>query len=398
MKRLFLLVFLFAGVCFGQYVRFDAPFPSVSSTYSPLLQANLPPNSPVLAVCHSPANAVPCTNYISTFTYSGAACPSGAQDTPQPATTSACQLTGDAQGNIGFWAPAGQYDYTVCIGTTCLGPYTVTLNNSSGAAGVITVNSGSALAYPINFQNAGSINFAQSGSTINATLNSLITAGTCTLCNLTFNAFGQTTAASSGSAYQTVEANGTAQTQEPKLNLISGSNATVSCVDNSGASRTDCTVASTGSGGGNPQLENCTPDETGNSFYSATLLTNYFNASWEFVFNTTTYFNCQVYIPIAQSGATVAVDVWSSDSTAGHTASITYADGVINSGTMNIGSLTSASPQTFTTTSTANNRVTLTFNVQSTLANGSILVVKIGTTPTGTAPTANLNIYPHFIL
>jgi hypothetical protein len=65
---------------------------------------------------------------------------------------------------------------------------------------------------------------------------------------------------------------------------------------------------------------------------------------------------------------------------------------------MNIGSLTSASNQTFTTTSTANNRVTLTFNVQSTLSNGSILVVKIGTAPTGTAPTANINVYPHFVL
>jgi hypothetical protein len=164
---------------------------------------------------------------------------------------------------------------------------------------------------------------------------------------------------------------------------------------------TTCTLGSSctpSGGGGNPILENCTPDETGNSFYQVTSLTNYFNAAWQFVFNTTTYINCTVYIPTAQTGATVVVDVWSSDSTAGHTASITYADGVINTGTMNIGALTSASNQTFTTTSTANNRATLTFNVQSTLSNGSILVVKIGTAPTGTAPTANINVYPHFIL
>lgn len=50
--------------------------------------------------------------------------------------------------------------------------------------------------------------------------------------------------------YQTVDANGTAQTQRPTLNLISGSNATVTCVDNAGATRTDCTIASTGGGGG----------------------------------------------------------------------------------------------------------------------------------------------------
>lgn len=52
--------------------------------------------------------------------------------------------------------------------------------------------------------------------------------------------------------YQTVEANATAAAQEPKLNLISGANATVSCIDNSGASRTDCTVAATASLAPNP--------------------------------------------------------------------------------------------------------------------------------------------------
>jgi len=44
--------------------------------------------------------------------------------------------------------------------------------------------------------------------------------------------------------------NGSAQTVRPYLNLISGSNATVTCVDNSGATRTDCTVASTAASSG----------------------------------------------------------------------------------------------------------------------------------------------------
>jgi hypothetical protein len=47
--------------------------------------------------------------------------------------------------------------------------------------------------------------------------------------------------------YATVDANGTAQTQRSTLNLISGSGATVSCADNSGASRTDCTFGATAS-------------------------------------------------------------------------------------------------------------------------------------------------------
>lgn len=48
---------------------------------------------------------------------------------------------------------------------------------------------------------------------------------------------------SAGTFYQTVDANAVAQTQRPTLNLISGANATVSCADNAGATRTDCTFA-----------------------------------------------------------------------------------------------------------------------------------------------------------
>ena len=294
MKRIlfFLLLSGFALMPAGAHAqnlfRFSEPFPSVTSLYqTPFLVANVPPNSPILAVCHSPANQVPCTNYATTYTGASAACPNGAQDTPDPSgSTSACQSTGDAQGNIAFWAPSGTYDYTVCIAGTvsCFGPYTVTLGGGGGG------------------------------------------------------------------------------------------------------------------GGGNPQLDNCTPDQTGNSFYSVLPLTNYFNAHWELVFNTTTYFNCQVFIPTAQTGATLVLDIAANDGTAGHTASFQTCDGVINSGTINTGSLTCAGAQTFTTTSTAYNRVTLTFNVQSTLSNNSILVVKIGVSPTGTAPTANLIVYPHFIL
>lgn len=46
--------------------------------------------------------------------------------------------------------------------------------------------------------------------------------------------------------YQTVKANGTAQTQRGTVNLIPGSNITVSCVDNSGSNQTDCTFSYAG--------------------------------------------------------------------------------------------------------------------------------------------------------
>lgn len=136
MKKLIVLCLLSAAsCCLAQNVRFDAPFPSISSTTStPYLVANVPPNSPTLAVCSSPANQVPCTNYVTVFDSTGAACPNGAQDTPQP-QPSACQSTGDAEGNIGFWAPTGQYDYTVCVRDQCYGPFTVTLGGSLPAFG-----------------------------------------------------------------------------------------------------------------------------------------------------------------------------------------------------------------------------------------------------------------------
>ena len=151
-------------------------------------------------------------------------------------------------------------------------------------------------------------------------------------------------------------------------------------------------------GGGNPVLENCTPDQTGNSFPTVVSLTNWFNAHWEFIYNTTTYINCEVYVSTAQTGATLVVDVFSADSTAGHTANIQTCDAVITTGSLNVGALSCASAQTFTTTSSAYHRVTLTFNVQSTLSDGCILAVKIGTAPTGTAPTSDILIYPHFVL
>jgi hypothetical protein len=210
----------------------------------------------------------------------------------------------------------------------------------------------------LNLQNGtGTTAVNPSGGNQQVNINNQITAGTCTNCNLTYNAQGQLTVAASGSS-------------------------------------------------SSPTLDNCTPDQSGFTFYSVTSLTNYFDASWVFCASTSTctgftgspYINCTIYVPTAATGATIVLDIAANDGTAGHTANFQTCDGVINSGTINTGSLTCAAAQTFTTTSTAYNRVTLTFNVQSTLSNGSILVVKILTSTTGTAPTANMLVYPHFVL
>ena len=60
--------------------------------------------------------------------------------------------------------------------------------------------------------------------------------------------------------YQTLSVAGSPFTQRPKLNLINGTNVTIVCVDNSGASRTDCTLNATAGSGGYAMIDsNGTP-------------------------------------------------------------------------------------------------------------------------------------------
>lgn len=164
-NKIFLIaLLLLPALSFAQNERLDWPVTSISSQYAPLLQANVPPNSPVLHVCHSPANQVPCTNYATTFNSLGAACSNGAQDTPQPQPSS-CQATGDAQGNVGFWAPPGKYDITICVENNCFNsPYTVTLGSAS-ASGLDLQTNGvdNAVQDELNLLNSTGIHFVDNG-------------------------------------------------------------------------------------------------------------------------------------------------------------------------------------------------------------------------------------------
>jgi hypothetical protein len=74
-----------------------------------------------------------------------------------------------------------------------------------------------------------------------------LTAGTSPICpNGTNGAFTTSGCNIGGQYYQTVQNNGTAQIQEPALNLIPGTDITISCADNSGVS-TGCTINASGS-------------------------------------------------------------------------------------------------------------------------------------------------------
>lgn len=148
--------------------------------------------------------------------------------------------------------------------------------------------------------------------------------------------------------------------------------------------------------------ENIVPDQSGNSFYTVAALTNWFSGHVEFVPNTTTYVDCVVRIPnnvASTPNASVILEICSSDATSGHTANFQTSDGmVIPGGSFNVPALASASAQSYATTATAYQRVTLTFPVQSAIVANAILIIKIAVAPSGTNPTGNMFVFPYLKL
>ena len=83
--------------------------------------------------CAAPANAVPCTNKVTTYTDSTllTACATSTQVVL--AGTTSCVAKSDTLGNWGVWAPPGQYTYTITNSQgKSFGPYSVTLSNGAG--------------------------------------------------------------------------------------------------------------------------------------------------------------------------------------------------------------------------------------------------------------------------
>src|SRR5215469_15931549 len=89
------------------------------------------PNASV-KLCNSPANRVPCTNLVQTFTDITMSVPCALTQQVVLGHGSSCQGTTDQNGAFGFWVPAGTYDYTVSTTTGNYGPYTITLMGGGG--------------------------------------------------------------------------------------------------------------------------------------------------------------------------------------------------------------------------------------------------------------------------
>ena len=142
MKHILTLLLAFSALAFSQTaVRYDI---SPVTTTAGNIQ---PPGYPALlavpfatvAVCNAPANAVPCTNYATTYTNAAesATCPSTAQAVLQGTTI--CSATSDALGNAGWWIAPGTYTYTLSTTLGNFGPFFFTAGGSGGSGGVTSV-------------------------------------------------------------------------------------------------------------------------------------------------------------------------------------------------------------------------------------------------------------------
>ena len=123
-------------------VRWDIGYPGAPATATSSGSGapfySLP--NPGFALCSYPANAVPCTNYATTYTTlaGNVACSTDTQVVLQNSST--CQATGDSYGNLGVYVLAGNYQYTLTVGGVSYGPYTLTLGGSGGGSGGCVTN------------------------------------------------------------------------------------------------------------------------------------------------------------------------------------------------------------------------------------------------------------------
>jgi hypothetical protein len=138
-----------------------------------------------------------------------------------------------------------------------------------------------------------------------------------------------------------------------------------------------------GSGANKVSFDQCSPAETTNPGNVAWTTTNFGGSvwdagHWEFVGNSNADLYCSVRVPSNLVGTpSIILDFFSADSTAGHTITLNTCDATTASHNLNVGSLTCAATQVYTSTATAYSVTELTFAVQSTAVVDQYLVVQI---------------------
>lgn len=132
MKKLLLFsALLFALPSFGQGVRSGDQFPITTQIKNAGTISTIPFST--INVCGYPANAVPCTNKVTTYTDQtlGTACPTSIQVVL--AGTNTCVATTDNLGNWGVWVNPGTYSVTVTISTgQSYGPFWFSAGGGGG--------------------------------------------------------------------------------------------------------------------------------------------------------------------------------------------------------------------------------------------------------------------------
>jgi hypothetical protein len=157
-------------------------------------------------------------------------------------------------------------------------------------------------------------------------------------------------------------------------------------------------VISGGSGGADTfPFDQCTASQTsnaGNSFWTVLGFTNWDVGHWEDKLNTNADIFCSIRVPSSTTSTPhILLDPGSADTASGHTASLQTCDVQTTSLNLQAGTLTCASAQNYSSTTTAYSVTELSFAVQSTVTAGQILVVKIHQASGGTN-TSNIVMPP----
>lgn len=122
MKRLLIVLLCLSGVSFGQGSRIDSNVMTSSKDVPYGAQAPIytVPFSTV-TICSFPNNGEPCTNTVPIYQDQSLTVP---QDNP---------IEADVQGRFGFWAPAGQYTYSIVSPNGgYIGTYILSVSGSTG--------------------------------------------------------------------------------------------------------------------------------------------------------------------------------------------------------------------------------------------------------------------------